>query len=452
MHRKPIWFVSVLQCFCVSVFVLAGCAPKAPPVVAGAPKHPDFVFPAVPEGTKPELASRIDRGWNYLQLDDQRSAEREFATALKQQPSFHPAETAMAYLALARGNERDAATRFDRALQGDAGYVPALIGKGQALLELDRDADALASFEAALAKDPALTDLRNRVDVLRFRATQDLLARAKAAADARRWDEAASIYKQAIAASPDSGFLYRDLAAVEQRAGQSANALEHYQKAVAIDPSDARSLAGIAAILESQGDVVGALAAYERARAIDPGEVPEAALTGLRAAAAFAKLPAEYREIPNGATVTRADIAALIGVRLEALIAQARPRQAIITDIRGHWAQPWIAPVVRAGVMDTLVNYEFEPMRQVRRGELATTVSRVLLLIGAVKPDLVTKLVGARVTIGDVPSTHLSYPAVAVAVASGVMPLSNGNFELLRGVSGAEAMDIITRLEALARP
>ena len=50
------------------------------------------------------------------------------------------------------------------------------------------------------------------------------------------------------------------------------------------------------------------------------------------------------------------------------------------------------------------------------------------------------------------PPTHLSYPAVSAAVASGVMPLSNGNFELLRGVSGAEAIDIISRLEALARP
>ena len=62
------------------------------------------------------------------------------------------------------------------------------------------------------------------------------------------------------------------------------------------------------------------------------------------------------------------------------------------------------------------------------------------------------KLVNSKVTINDVPSTHLSYPAVAVAVAAGVMPLSNGNFELLRGVSGAEAIDIISRLEALARP
>jgi hypothetical protein len=36
-------------------------------------------------------------------------------------------------------------------------------------------------------------------------------------------------------------------------------------------------------------------------------------------------------------------------------------------------------------------------------------------------------------------------------VAAGVMPLSGNNFELLRPVTGAEAMEIIGRLEALAR-
>jgi len=107
--------------------------------------------------------------------------------------------------------------------------------------------------------------------------------------------------------------------------------------------------------------------------------------------------------------------------------------------------------VVRAGIMDPLANYEFEPARLVRRNELAATVSRLITLIAAVKPELLKKLVGAKVTVNDVPSTHLSYAAVAVAVASGVMPLSNGNFDLLRGVTGAEAMEIMSRLEALAK-
>jgi hypothetical protein len=103
-------------------------------------------------------------------------------------------------------------------------------------------------------------------------------------------------------------------------------------------------------------------------------------------------------------------------------------------------------------VMDTLPNYEFEPSRQVRRGELATTVSRLLTLVADMKPELARRWQGARVEIADVNAAHLNYPAVSAAVASGVMPLSGSNFELLRPVSGADAMDIIGRLEALARP
>ena len=438
---------SVFLCFCVSVMAcVVACAPnKAAPAVVGAPKHPEFMFPAAPDGTPAAQTARLDRGWQFLQLDDLRSADREFSAALKQQATFYPADAALGLVALARGDEADAVKSFDRALLGDASYVPALVGRGQALLELDRIGEALA-------KDPSLVDLKGRVDVLRFRATQDMLARAKAAADGRRWDEARVAYQQAIAASPDSAFLYRELASVELRSGAPVAALAHSRKAVELDAGDAKSWAAIGAQLETDGDVVGAISAYERARAIDLAEVPDLVMARVSARAALMKLPAEYRAIPGNPGVARAEIAALIGIRLEALVARARPRQLIITDIRGHWAQPWITVVARAGVMDPLPNYEFQPGVPVRRGELALTVSRLLGLVGAAKPDLLQKWQATVVTVNDVPAGHLSYVYVSQAVAAGVMPLANGNFELLRGVTGAEAIEIISRIEALARP
>ena len=160
----------------------------------------------------------------------------------------------------------------------------------------------------------------------------------------------------------------------------------------------------------------------------------------------------QFRDIPAANALTRGDLAALIGVRLEPPIARARPQQVIITDVPNHWAQQWITPVVRAGIMDTLPNYEFEPGRRVRRAELATTVSRMLTLIGGLKPQLAKKWQGARLQIADVPPSHLSFPAVSMAVPAGVMPLSGNNFDLLRPVTGAEALEIIGRIEALARP
>ena len=413
--------------------------------------HPEFTYPAVPEGTDTVQATRIERGWRYLQADSHRNAEREFQAALKLQPSFPAAETGLGYLEIARERAKEAVARFDRALEGGNSYVPALIGRGQALLELGRDADALASFESALKADPARTDLQSRIEVLRFRALQNSLTRAKAASDAGRWDEARAAYNEAIGASPDSAFLYRDLAVAERKANTPALALEHFRRAVALDANDARSWAQIGELLQEQGDLPGALSAYEKAHSLDPAEVSNDRLDRLRDAIVIAKLPEQYRAIAASPAVTRGDVAALIGVRLSDLLATARPRQAVITDPRGHWAQEWILPVVRSGVMDTQPNYTFQPAARVRRGDLAQTVSRVLTLIAAQRPASAQAWQDANLKIADVAPAHLNYPAVAQAVASGVMPLAaDGTFQLLRPVSGTEVDEVVARLEALA--
>jgi tetratricopeptide (TPR) repeat protein len=435
--------------------LIGGCATRVDvmPPAPTTPRHPEFLYPTIPQGTDEIQATRIERGWRYLQADNGRAAEREFAAALQLQPSFHPAETGLGYVDLARKDADQAVARFSRAIDAEAAYTPALVGKGQALLELGRDGEALASFEAAVKADSSLTALQGRIEVLRFRAVQDNLARAKAASEAGRFAEARDAYLQATAASPDSAFLFRDLATVERKAGEPAAALEHFRRAVALDPTDARSLAQIGSILEEQGDSAGALEAYEMARAIDPNEVPANRIAALRDAASLARLPEEFRAIPAAPAATRADVAAMVGVRLESWLTRTRPRQAVVTDIRGHWAQPYILAAVRAGVMDTQPNYTFQPGARVRRGDLAQTVSRILALIGTARPAAGQKWLSARVTIADLATDHLSYPAVSQAVASGVMPLDgSGAFQLLRPVTGAELVDVIARLEALGRP
>jgi tetratricopeptide (TPR) repeat protein len=435
------------------VTLVAGCAARATmPPAPVAPRYPDFSYPTVPAAAESIQATRIERGWRYLQSDNQRNAQREFEAALKLQPSFHPAATGLGYLELARRASKAAVAFFDRALETDAAYAPALVGRGRALLELGRDGEALASFEAAVKADPSLSDLQARIQVLRFRAVQENLARAKAASDAGQWAEARAAYTQAIAASPESAFLYRDLGLVERKAGEQAVAIEQFRKAIALEPQDAVSHAQIGGILEQQGDIAGAIAAYDQARSLDPDVISPEHITKLRDTEALAKMPAEYRAIPSSPAATRAEVAALMGVRLAGLIGRTKPRQIVVTDVRSHWAQEWISTVVRAGIMDTQPNYTFQPNGRVRRGDLAHTVSRVLALIAAVQPSAAKAWQGARLKISDVPSGHLSYPAVSAAVASGVMPLTeNSTFQLLRPVTGAEIVEAVTRLEALAK-
>ena len=65
------------------------------------------------------------------------------------------------------------------------------------------------------------------------------------------------------------------------------------------------------------------------------------------------------------------------------------------------------------------------------------------------RPDLRQKM-AERPRVADMSTGHLNYPAVAVAVSTGVLSLTDGRFQVSRPVSAAEAIDAVTRLQNLA--
>ena len=432
---------------------LAACAPKAtvPAPVVTAPQFPEFTQPPVPPALagSPAIPGH-DRAWRFLQAGDLRNAEREIAAATRLVPGFYPAEAARGYLNLARKDPKAALGHFDRALELQASYPSALLGRGQTLEALGRDAEAIAAFGAALAVDPSLTDLQRRIEVLRFRGLERDLAAARTAARADKPEDARRAYQAAIASSPDSAFLYRELGAVERRAGATEPALVDFRKAVELDPSDASSWAQIGELLEARGDQQGALAAYNDALSLEPSETVEARRDALIALAERAKLPQEYRAIDTASQITRGDLAALIGVRLSDLVRAMRSREAlVVTDVRAHWAEAWIMAVGRAGIIEAYANHTFQPRTLVRRADLAQAANRLLSRIGA--PAQIAAWQNARAKFSDIGPGHLAYPAASAAVTSGVMTAAaDGSFQPSRPVTGAEAIETVQRLQAMA--
>jgi len=438
----------------LGALVLSACAPRtAPaPVVPGAARYPDFSFPDIPgELANADRDARHQRAWNRLQSGDLRAAEREF-NALASTAGFYPGAAGLGYVKLAQKDLGAAVTAFDRALAVNPAYVPALLGKGEALLGQGEQAAALDAFEKALAANPSMTSIRGRIDVLRFRAVQEQVSRAQDAARAGRLDEAETAYKRAIAASPQSGFLYRELAGVEQQRGNLDEALAHARKAVELDRNDAAAHAIAGAILEGRGEFAEAAKEFDAAAAIDDSPAYRARAADLGRKADDASLPEEYQAIPRAASITRAQLAALFGRRTERLIATAPQRPPVVmTDIRGHWANGYIQAVTRAQVMDAFANHTFQPDAIVRRGDVAQAIARALAIVGARRPELAAKWRTAKPSFTDVSATHLAYPAVAIAVASGVMTAPKGEFGFARPITGAEAIDALARLQALAR-
>lgn len=430
------------------------CTPKPVPLpVVTTPRFPEFVEPTVPaaEAESPVGVSQ-SRAWQFLQAGDLKNADRELTVALKASPGFYPAETARGYLDLARKDPASAVSHFDKALEKRSAYAPALVGKGQALVLLNRETDALAAFEAAVAADATLTQIARRIEVLRFRSAQHGLAEARDLARAGKLDDAARQYAAAIAASPDSPFLYRELAAVERRKGDTDAALEHFRKAAALDASDADSRVQIGELLEARDDLEGAARSYGDALAIEPDPAAEKHLEAVRDRVALSRLPGEYRAIEQAPQVTRGDLAALVGIRLAGVLQRPPQREAVlITDVRTHWAASWIMAVARAGIMEPYANHAFQPRTLVRRSDLAQVVARLLGRITAANPGRAHGWEAAHLKFADIAPGHVAYPAASIAVAAGILTVNGDNaFQPSRPVTGQEAVEAIDRLSALA--
>jgi tetratricopeptide (TPR) repeat protein len=436
--------------------VAAACAPTttAPlPRVSAATAFPEFVRPDVPAtfGRYPAAVASVNRGWRFLEAGDLNNAERDFRAAIRSSTGFYPGEAALGYLELARKDPKAALSHFEKALLGDPRYVSALVGGGQAFLALGRETDALFAFQSAVAVDPSLSDVKRRVEVLQFRGLEQDLAAARQAAKAGKLDVAARAYANAIASSPESAFLYRELAGVEARRGETDAALADLRKALALEPADAGSIVQVGDLLAARGDFDGAERSYAEALSLEASDAVEGKLEALRARVEVARLPAEYRAIDAAPGITRGDLAALIGVRLPEIVQAARRREGVvITDVQTHWAATWIIAVARAGILEPFDNHSFQPGAVVTRADLAIAMSRLLTRLAAQDPVRGRRWAAARVRFADLATTHLAYSAASMAVTAGVMSTAGDNmFQPAQIVTGAEAVEAVTRIATL---
>jgi tetratricopeptide (TPR) repeat protein len=444
--------VSARAVLLLALAALSACAPKTAPVVAGPPRFPDFVNPTTAAQVPPRLAETLTNGWAQLQAGNVSAADRAFSRALKDAPASPPVLAALGYVALARNDADRAVARFDAASRADAAFAPALAGKGEALLRLNRPADALQSFEAALSADKALP-LATRIATLRFRVLEDAVAEARRQTAAGDLDAARRSYLAALEASPESAVLYRELAAVERKAGLEAEADAHLDRAIALDPFDRASRVLLGQLREEIGDYDGAAVAYEAAQRIEPSREIEGALVRVRERADLARLPEQYQTLADRPEAARADLAAAIAIRLPGLLARAPARPTpVLTDIRGSWARPWILAAVRAGVLDAYPNHTFQPGSAVRRGDLANATSRVLALLAAQGDRRASEWQTAQRKFSDLPPDHPAYRSAATAVAAGAIDAVDGAFRPTALVTGRELVEAVARLQRLAGP
>ena len=439
----------------VGIIWTVGCAPTPTPIAPGVSQFPNFIFPTVPDSmvNSPVVSEHIE-AWRRLQAGDLFSATAGFSEVLSANEIFYPAEAGLGYVDIAARRLDDALERFGSVLEDVPGYAPAWVGRGEALLASGREAEAMLAYESALVADSNLSDVRRRIQVLRFRSVRVAIEIARAAEQAERYGEARQAYEEALTIAPNSGVIYRGLAFIEHRLGDLGRALEHVMRANDLEPGDPGGLTLQGEILESLGDLEGAETVFSQAVRIDPTPDRRENLDRVLGRLTALRLPPEYRAIPTKDRITRAELASIIGVNLGQLLSSSEQNVTVLTtDTRTHWAYQWILLVVEAGVMEVFSNHTFQPESLVDRGGLAQVVSRVLTLIVRRDPSSGASWQTVRRQFTDVDQQHLLHEAASVAVAAEILPILEGNrFGLSDSVSGREALAAVDQLEGLLVP
>jgi len=432
---------------CLLVVSAAACTSRIPVVTS--PDFPNFIFPYAPTEYADSPSSEAQsRAWAYLQSGDLAGAAERFEIIAARDPNFYPASVALGWTKMAQGLHEAAINEFQAVLEEYSTYVPALVGVGEAFLGVDRLDMALENFEEAIRVNPSLRRITESIGGLRLRVMRNRLGEARAAAEKDNLQEAEKLYELVIKDSPDSGFLYVEMALLKQRRGLLDEALIEVRRAINLDRNDGEFLVVEGDLLEALGEFAAAEEVFRRADTVDPSPETASRLERAEERRRLARLPALYHAIPRRATVSRGELAALVGVQLEGLLDEASFSEftPIITDSRGHWASQWILLLTRTRVMSVDAAYRFEPERSVNRGELSETVANVLVLLGSFN-ELARDV---RASISDMSSQHLFYQSAALAVNTGVLATySDGTFRPTTEISGAEAADAVQRLSAI---
>lgn len=419
---------------------LAACA-KPRPLPPYAPE--DYVFPTPAGELSARDAGELRKAWAEMLAGEVTRAARRLERLRGQPPPRASLDTALAYTSLRAGHLEEAGERFQAAVERWPEFVPALAGAGVVAARQGDLESAFALLRRAQAEAPADAALRTKTAALKLRAAEARLARAEGALRAGEPQAAAAEYRRALETAPELTSVRLALAELLADQGDAAGAVA----ALEADPAADRTLQlRLGRLLLETQQPEKALALYRGLLARDSSDAAaRAGYAATRDALEAAAMPEEYRLIPSSPSVTRADLAALLIVRVKALRRLPPGEVRVAVDISGSWAREQIAGVLALGIMDVYPNHTFQPGATLRRLDAARAVARVLDLLGWPQASASAP--------NDLPRSHLDHDAVMRVLGAGVMGLSQTEgFEPWRPLSGREAIDTIESLARLVGP
>ncbi|HEK86534.1 MAG TPA: tetratricopeptide repeat protein [Candidatus Aminicenantes bacterium] len=440
MKRKN-WFL-------LAIIFLASCATFQKTYIP-----PSFYLEGPPplQLSQLTLNERIafEEGWKNLKRGNIDGARKEFLKLGEKNAFFHLGE---GYCRLYEKDMGAAEAFFLKALELNPELVSARIGLAN-IYEQQKEEDKLfIQLREILKKEPENSWAKPKYEDLKSQKTQALIKEAQSLLSLNKKEEAKQSLLKALFYSPNSIEAHLQLARLYRGEKKYPQALNHYQTLSQLSPKDKQILKEYAETLLENDDLSQSLDLYEKLNELSPGDKQvQEKITYLKNQLGIVEIPSRYNDIPKFQSLTREDLAAILGVKFNAYL-PGPTSPPIIVDISTSWATRFILKVTAANLMDIYDNHTFEPTRVVTRAELAETFFRLINYLKGKGKKLIPQIPENKIQISDIPEENLYYLPAVEMIAYQLMELyPQKKFMPDRPVSGAEALSLADLLVNLIK-
>jgi tetratricopeptide (TPR) repeat protein len=218
------------------------------------------------------IAAHVNLGNIFLELNRLDEAAESFRSALKLDQNNPAAHFGLGQVAISRRNYAEAVDHFEKTLAQVPGanrvhYSLAMAYRGLGNSDKVKVHLAQQGTVGVRVSDPLVDRLRDSIAGERLH-----LSRGKVAFEAQRYAEAASEFRKAVDANPESAAARVNLGAALTQTGDLDGAVEQFEAALRIEPGKANAHYNLAVLLARQNKHEQAIAHLRSALNVEPGD------------------------------------------------------------------------------------------------------------------------------------------------------------------------------------
>ena len=218
------------------------------------------------------VAVLVNLGNIYLELNRLEDARSSFASALQKETNNPAAHYGLGQVALSKRSYTEAVDHFEKALAlapeaNRIHYALAMAYRGLQNPEKTKLHLAQQGTVGVRVADPLMDRLQALVQGARVH-----LVRGKMALEAKRYEEAATELRKALAAEPDSVPAHINLGAALSQLGDLKGAAEQFEKALLIDPNNVNAHYNLAVLLANDKQLTQAIFHLQKVSVLNPND------------------------------------------------------------------------------------------------------------------------------------------------------------------------------------